>query len=72
MSKSREGKMQIGGFFDIVDVFTLQELLLRESRERRSRKTMQEAFEEMLVDYCAKRGVTLPGSTGKGTATPKE
>ena len=65
MSKSREGKMQIGGFFDIVDVYTLQELLLRESRERRSKKTMQQALEEMLVDYCAKHGVKLPGTTGK-------
>lgn len=63
MSGSRKGKMQIGGHFDPRDVFTLQEVLARESRERGSRKTMQEALEEMVRDYCAKHDVKLP-STG--------
>ena len=48
MTGSRKGKMQIGGHFDPRDVFTLQEVLARESRERGSRKTMQEALEEMV------------------------
>ena len=48
------------------DVFTLQEVLARESRERGSRKTMQEALEEMVRDYCKKHGVKLPSaSVGK-------
>jgi hypothetical protein len=47
MTGSRKGKMQIGGHFDPRDVFTLQEVLVRESRERGSRKTMQEALEEL-------------------------
>jgi hypothetical protein len=64
MTGSRKGKMQIGGHFDPSDVFTLQEVLARESRERGSRKTMQEALEEMVHDYCAKHGVKLP-SAGK-------
>jgi hypothetical protein len=60
MTGSRKGKMQIGGHFDPRDVFTLQEVLARESRERGRRKTMQEALDEMVRDYCAKRGVKLP------------
>jgi hypothetical protein len=39
MTGSRKGKTQIGGHFDPRDVFTLQEVLARESRERGSRKT---------------------------------
>jgi hypothetical protein len=62
MSGGRKGKMQIGGHFDPTDVFTLQEVLARESRERGTRKTMQEALEEMVRDYCGKRGVKLPSA----------
>jgi hypothetical protein len=65
MTGSRKGKMQIGGHFDPRDVFTLQEVLARESRERGSRKTMQEALDEMVRDYCEKRGVKLPSGGGK-------
>jgi hypothetical protein len=65
MSSNRKGKMQIGGHFDPADVYTLQELLARETRERGSKKTMQEALEEMVADYCKKHGVTLPSSTGR-------
>jgi hypothetical protein len=65
MSSGRKGKMQIGGHFNPSDVFTLQEILARESRERGSRKTMQEALEEMVSDYCARHGVKLPSD---GTA----
>lgn len=71
MGSGRNGKLQIGGHFDPKDVFTLQELLMRESRERGTKKTMQEALEEMVADYCKKHGVTLPStaetpSKGKG------
>ena len=59
----RKGKMQIGGHFDPSDVFTLQEVLARESRDRGTRKTMQEALEEMVRDYCGKHGVKLPSAT---------
>jgi hypothetical protein len=59
----RKGKMQIGGHFDPSDVFTLQEVLARESRDRGTRKTMQEALEEMVRDYCGKHGVKLPSTT---------
>ena len=45
------------------DVFTLQEVLARESRDRGTRKTMQEALEEMVRDYCGKHGVKLPSAT---------
>jgi hypothetical protein len=62
MTGSRKGKMQIGGHFDPRDVFTLQEVLARESRERGRRKTMQEALDEMVREYCAKRGVKLPSA----------
>lgn len=65
MTGSRKGKMQIGGHFDPRDVFTLQEVLARESRERGTRKTMQEALDEMLRDYCVKRGVKLPSETAR-------
>ena len=65
MSDHRKGKMQISAHFDLADAFTLQEVLARESRERGSRKTIQEALEEMVSDYCAKRGVKLP-SAGQG------
>jgi hypothetical protein len=36
-----------------------------ESRERGRRKTMQEALDEMVRDYCAKRGVKLPSAGDK-------
>jgi hypothetical protein len=65
MSSNRKGKMQIGGHFDPSDVYTLQELLARETRERGSKKTMQEALEEMVADYCKKHGVTLPSTARK-------
>jgi hypothetical protein len=67
MSGGRKGKMQIGGHFDPSDVFTLQEVLARESRERGTRKTMQDALEEMVARYCKDRGVTLPSKAGKKT-----
>jgi len=73
VSVDRKKTMQIGGHFDPVDVFTLQELLMRESRERGRKKTMQEALEEMVADYCKKHGVTLPSvATSKPKGRRKE
>jgi len=63
VAKSREGKMQLAGYFDPRDVFTLQEVIARESVKRGSRKTVQDAMAEMLRDYCAKHGVKLPSDT---------
>jgi hypothetical protein len=65
VSNNRKGKMQIGGHFDPADVYTLQELLARETRERGNKKTMQEALEEMVADYCKKHGVTLPSTAAR-------
>ena len=62
MSGNRKGKMQIGGHFDPRDVFCLQEVLSRESGKRGVKVTMQQALEEMVRDYCGKRGVTLPSA----------
>jgi hypothetical protein len=58
MSGSRKGKMQIGGHFDPRDVFTLQEVLARESRERGSRKTMQEALSAARPPWLPPPGAT--------------
>jgi hypothetical protein len=38
-------------------------VLALESRSRGTRKTMQEALEEMVRDYCGKHGVKLPSTT---------
>jgi len=70
MSGRREGQLQIAGWFDPRDVFTFKEVLMRESRERGRKKSVQEAMDEMLADYMAKQGVTLPSraaaAKGKG------
>jgi hypothetical protein len=63
MSGSRKGKMQIGGHFDPSDVFTLQMVIKQESIKSGVKKTMQDALEEMVRDYCGKHGVKLPSST---------
>jgi hypothetical protein len=60
ISRGRDGKMQIGAYFEKVAVFTIQEVLARESRERGIRVTMQDAITEAMQEWCSKRGVTLP------------
>jgi len=64
MSESRRGKMQIGAYLEPRDLFTFKELLMRESRDRGSKKSTQEGLEEAIAEYCAKRGVTLPSRAG--------
>lgn len=59
-SRGRDGKMQIGAYFEKVAVFTIQEVLARESRDRGMRVTMQDAITEAMQEWCSKRGVTLP------------
>lgn len=58
-SGGRAGKTMIGAYLDKGDLYIVQELLLRLSRERGSRVTMQDAIIEGLRDYCGKHGVTL-------------
>ena len=55
----RAGKTMIGAYVEKNAVFTIQELLLRLSRERGERVTMQEAIVESLADFCRKHGVAL-------------
>jgi hypothetical protein len=55
----RDGKAQIGAYFDKVDVFTIQEVLARVSRKRGERVTMQSAVTEAMREWCAKEGVSL-------------
>jgi hypothetical protein len=56
---SRAGKTMIGAYVDKDGAFTIQELLLKRSREQGERVTMQEAIVEALTDYCKKYGVTV-------------
>jgi hypothetical protein len=63
-SGGRAGKTMIGAYLDKADLYIVQELLLRLSRERGSRVTMQDAIIEGLCDYCAKYGVTLTSGGG--------
>lgn len=63
-SGGRAGKTMVGAYLDKADLYMVQELLLRLSRERGSRVTMQDAITEGLRDYCAKHGVTLPRGSG--------
>ncbi len=56
---SRDGKMQVAGYMPKDSVFALQELLLRLSRDRGERVTMQEAIAEALSDFGRKHGVKI-------------
>ena len=55
----RDGKTMIGAYLDKEAVYTIQELLLRLTRERGEKVTMQEAIEESLTTFCDKHGVQL-------------
>ena len=55
----RDGKAQIGAYFDQLDVFTIQEVLARVSRKRGKRVTMQIAVTEAMQAWCGKEGVKL-------------
>lgn len=56
-ASGRAGKTMIGAYVEKDAVYTIQELLLRLSRERGERVTMQEAIVEALTDYCKKHGL---------------
>ena len=58
-SAARANKTMIGAYIPKDAGFALQELLLRISRERGERVTMQEAITESLSDFCRKHGVDL-------------
>ena len=58
-SGGRAGKTMIGAYLDKEAVYTIQELLLRLTRERGQKVTMQEAIAEALTAYCDKHGVQL-------------
>jgi len=60
---SRAGKTLAGGYLDKTDLFTIQELLVRLSRERGERMTMQEFTVEALTRECARHGVKLTGKS---------
>ena len=55
----RAGKTMIGAYVDKDALYTLQELLLRLSRERQAKVTMQDAISEALVQFAKGHGVTL-------------
>ncbi len=62
---SRDGKIQLCGYFSREDAFTVQEVIARVSRKRDHRVTMQEAVAEAVADWCHKHGTTLPGREKK-------
>ena len=49
----------IGAYADKDGLYTVQEVLLKLSRERRAKVTMQEAIIEALTDFCKKHGVEV-------------
>jgi len=57
---ARDGKTQIGAYFDKTDVFTIQEVLARVSRKRGERVTMQDAIVEAMIEWCGRENVELP------------
>jgi hypothetical protein len=60
---SRAGKTLAGAYLDKTDLFIIQELLLRLSRERGERMTMQEFTVEALTREAARHGVKLTGKS---------
>jgi hypothetical protein len=59
----RMGKTLAGAYLDKTDLFTVQELCLRLSRERGSRMTMQEFILQAITNECARHGVNLTGKS---------
>ena len=58
-ASSRAGKTLAGAYLDKTDLFIIQELCLRLSRERGARMTMQEFVVEALTRECDRHGVKL-------------
>lgn len=55
----REGKTTLAAWVSKDGAFVFQELLLRLSRERGTRVTMQEAVTEAINDYGRKHGMEI-------------
>lgn len=60
---SRAGKTLAGAYLDKTDLFIVQELCLRLSRERGARMTMQEFVVLALTHECESHGVKLTGKS---------
>jgi hypothetical protein len=56
---SRDGKTMIGAYMDKTDLYTIQELLIRLTRERNAKVTMQDFIVSALRAECVKYGVRL-------------
>lgn len=59
----RAGKTLAGAYLDKTDLFIIQELCLRLSRERGQRMTMQEFVVLALTHECESHGVKLTGKS---------
>jgi hypothetical protein len=60
---TRDGKTMIGAYVDRTDLYTIQELLIRLTRERDVKMTMQDFIVSALRAECAKHGVKLSKDT---------
>ena len=60
---AREGKTMIGAYVDKTDLYTIQELLLRLSRERGGKVTMQDFIVGALRAELEKHDVKLGPNT---------
>ena len=59
----RAGKTLAGAYLDKTDLFIVQELCLRLSRERGQRMTMQEFVVQAITDKCERHNVKLTGKS---------
>jgi hypothetical protein len=59
----RAGKTLAGAYLDKTDLFIIQELCLRLSRDRGARMTMQEFVVLALTNECERHGVKLTGKS---------
>jgi hypothetical protein len=60
---SRAGKTLAGAYLDKTDLYTIQELCLRLSRERGHRMHFQEFAVTAFTRECARHGVKLTGKS---------
>jgi hypothetical protein len=61
--RARAGKTLAGAYLDKTDLYIIQELCLRLTRERGSRMTMQEFAVEAFRRECERHGVKLTGKS---------
>jgi hypothetical protein len=62
-STGREGKTLAGAYLEKTDLYTIQELCLRLSRERGHRMHFQEFAVTAFTKECARHGVKLTGKS---------